>query len=271
METIRISMLPNALDCCRRAAAGQFHDLLSDAGFTLNESRKGIYTIVGDGTHKGTEHMLTQKIKTGTLPPVQESIDVGIAEYETKISDSTDLVYDATTPDQGNGKLQIYRFIKFFQRDIAPKLVFPENADPAKCLEVRIERTHKGFKISGTVDIRTEYSIVDTKSGKERAHHSQLGGYANLSVSDGWEKPNNLLIGYLPRVHMDKPYPGTRIISYDVDFSMNEAWYLVNQLIRDVNNFKQSGNPACFQGNPQSTLCSEKYCRAYGTEFCKYY
>jgi hypothetical protein len=265
-------MLPNALDCCRRAVSGQFSELIEDAGYKLNEKRNGIYSVVGTGTHTGVHNMLTHKIKTGELNSVDENIQAGIAEYEKKLKDSSDILYDDITYNQASGKFQIMRHVKYYQHDIAPRLVFPENAKPEDCLEIATEHTLKGFRISGHIDVRPIDSIRDTKSGKiMRPYHSQLGGYANLSITDGYKKPKYLIADYLPRVHMDKPYPGTKTECYPVDFSMNEGWYVINQLIRDVNNFKEAGNPAHFQANPQSTLCNEIYCRAFKTEFCKYH
>jgi len=267
-----MSMLPNVSDCCRRAAASQFWGLIENAGFKLGERSHGIYLSVGNGGHAAVKNMLTHKIKTGELNTPEENIEVGLQKYEDDIKEAEFLTYDGVTPNQDAGKFQISRFVKFYQRDIAPRLIFPEGADPAKHIEVYYEHRLKEFKISGHVDLITKFSICDAKGGKTvRAYHSQLGGYANLHVTDGGEKPKYLIVHYLPRVHMDKTYPGTKIELYDVDFSMNESWYLVNQLIRDVNNFKESGNPACFQANPQSTLCSRKYCRAHKTNFCKYH
>lgn len=272
METIRISMLPNVLDCSRRAAANQFPELIEKAGFNLAPKRTGIYTAVGAGTHAAIKNMLTHKIKTGELNSPEENVEAGVSKYETELKEAESIVYDDITHNQDAGKFQINRFVKFYQRDIAPRLAFPEGANPSDHIERYIERQLKGFKISGHIDVITLYSICDTKSGKtKRAYHSQLGGYANLVVADGGKAPRYLLCHYLPRVHIDKPYPGTKIVNYDVEFSMNEAWYTINQIIRDVNNFKDSQNPASFQANPQSTLCSPKYCRAFGTTFCKYH
>lgn len=272
METIRISMLPTVLDCTRRAAANQFRDLIDDAGYNLQEKTTGIYTILGTGTDAAINNMLTHKIKTGKLNNPEENIEAGVAKFEEEIKSADSIIYDDTTHNQDAAKFQIDRFVKFYQRDIAPRIRFPENADPKDHIQVYVEIRLKGYKITGHIDLVTLFSICDTKTGKAlRAYHSQLGGYANLLVSQGREKPKYLIVHYLPRVNMRKSYPGTKVQVYDVEFSINESWYTINQIIRDLNNFKENANPACFPANPQSTLCSIKYCRAFGTTFCKYH
>lgn len=272
METIRISMLPTVLDCTRRAASNQFTELIENAGYTLQEKVTGIYTIVGTGTHAAIDNMLSHKIKTGALPTPEESIQAGIAKFEEKIKEADNIIYDEATHNQDAAKFHIDRFTKFYHRDIAPRLVFPENADPKDHIEIEVEIKLRGYTIRGHIDLITLYSICDTKSGTMlRMYHSQLGGYANVYTAQGGKKPKYLIVHYLPRVNMRKSYPGTKIQVYDVDFSINESWYAINQIIRDLDNFKRDGNPACFPANPQSTLCGKKYCSAYGTEFCKYH
>ena len=273
METIRISMLQSSVDCCRRAASGQFQKLIGDdAGYALTQERTGVYTAMGTGAHAGVQNMRIHKILHGSLNNVQENIDMAIWEYDKSLQETPDVLYDNITGNQDIGRLQIEQFVKHYQNDVAPFLKFPENADPAKHIERHIVLQLKGYKVSGHIDVTPTRSICDTKTGKAlRACHTQLGGYANLAVSDGDEKPEQLIVHHLPRVSVGKPYPGTTTLSYPVDFCMNEAWYIINQLIRDVENFKASGNPACFQANPNSMLCNEKYCRAYGTKFCEYH
>lgn len=265
-------MLPNVLDCMRRAAANSYGKMISDAGFKLNEKRTGIYMMLGSGVHEANRSMLKNKIETGSLGNVEDAIEVGINEYHTKINEAEDILYDNITINQKYGEYQLKQLTKMYYNDIAPRMEFPEGADPDSHLELYIESYIDNFLISGHVDVITKYSICDTKSGKTiRPYHSQLGGYAILFKTKTGKPPKYLLTHYLPRIHPDKIYPGTKINRYDVEFSMTEAWYLINQVMRDINNFQACWNPATFQANPQSMLCNKKYCRAYQTKFCKYH
>ncbi len=266
-------MLPRCLDCMRAAACNQFSDIVEGAGYSLNVKGTGIYTAVGIGTHESARYMLSHKITSGVLPPVGRCIEAGIEEYWRKFSEFETVEYDNVTPSQDVGAYQINVLTKAFHRDIAPRLKFPENANPSDHLELFLKaRIGDDAELSGHIDTLTSHSLLDTKSGKMlRPTHTQVGGYTNLLTANKRRKRENIIIAHLPRVRKEKVYPGTTLDSYPVDFCINESWYLVNQVLRDVKNFIKSGNPASFQANPQSTLCSKKYCRAHGTKFCEYY
>lgn len=266
-------MLPRYLDCPRAAASGQFSDIVTDSGIVLNERRTGIYTAVGNGTHEAGRFMVSDKITTGSLPPVNECIDFGVSEFKDSLKEYDEIAYDDITPNYNIGIHQIGVLTKAYYYDVAPKLLFPEGADPKDHLELHIKtRIGDDAELSGHIDTLTSASVVDTKSGKTlRPAHTQCGGYGNLLISNGGKKPENFVVVHLPRVHKEKAYPGTKFVFYPVDFCLNESWYVVKQIIRDVRNFKQSGNPACFPANPHSTLCGPKYCRCYGTKFCEYF
>ena len=272
MINIRCSSLPSVSDCCRMAVANTQREILTEAGFVLNERRTGIYSLIGTAVHKGNETILRRKIVSGALPSYSESLSSAMADFSENLKKSDDVIFDDTTVNQGHAEKQIKTLTAAYYRDVAPKIKFPDGCNPDDHLEVSLRAEIQGFEITGHVDVVSESSILDTKSGKTiRPYHAQLGMYANLLVSTRNWKPKFLITNYLPRVMVDKPYPGTKTAGYDVDFSMNEAWYLANQLIRDIKNFQQCGNPAVFVANPNCSLCSEKYCAAFGTDFCKYY
>jgi hypothetical protein len=142
---------------------------------------------------------------------------------------------------------------------------------PNDYLGVYIEASIKDCLIAGNIDVITINGIRNTRIGKRpRPYHTQLGGCANLLKATRGIIPENLVTDYLPRNKIEKPYGGTITETYDVKFSMTESWFLIQKLIRDINNFKKNGNPASFQANPNSQLCNPKYCMAFGTDFCGY-
>jgi len=272
MIKIRCSSLPSVSDCCRMAVANSQRDIITEAGFSLSERRTGIYSLIGTAVHKGNEKILREKILTGILPQYQFSLDSAMSEFSDKLKDSEDIIFDDTTVNQSHAEKQIKTLTAAYYRDIAPKIKFPDGCNPDDHLEVSLTATIDGCEVTGHPDVISESSILDTKSGKTiRPYHAQLGMYANILMSMRNWKPKFLITNYLPRVMVDKPYPGTKTDGYDVDFSMNESWYLTKQLIRDIKNFQQCGNPAVFTANPNTSLCNPKYCTAYGTKFCKYH
>lgn len=271
MINIRCSTLPDVSDCTRRAIANTQKDILEDAGYELIAPRQGVYSALGTAVYKGNNAALRSKILTGELPDTKYCQEIAQENFTESMNSESDVLFDPTTLNQNHAEKQINLLIKMYIRDIAPKIQFPENADPENNLDVYMESRIDDYLISGTIDVISAISILETKTGTSlKPYHARLGGLANLLNSTKKWKPEKLVTIYLPRVKIDKPYPGTKSEPYDVDFSMNEAWYLIQQTMRDIDNFMTSGNPACFQANPNSNLCNPKYCRAYGTGFCGY-
>ena len=254
------------------AFAGSQEELISEAGYTLTEKRSGVYSIMGTAVHKGNEMMLRNKILTGELLPINESIEHAMNEFNSIISESEDIIYDDATPKREHAEKQVQQQVKIYMRDIAPRLCFPENANPDDHLEVYLEVTVDGFLVSGNIDVITILSIADTKSGKKITNHvPQMGMYANLAKTVLNWVPDHLVINHIPRTPVDTLYKGTTNKTYDVSFSMKESYSVLKQFIRDIKEFQQSGNPEVFQANPNCMLCNPKYCKAYGTKFCGYH
>lgn len=273
MLTVRASSVPTYLDCQRKSATDQFPDLIKEAGFELREKKTGVHAPVGSGVHKSCEFMLTEKIVTGELPNEDDCIDAGIQEFYKKSKElGDDIEYDTMIYSQGVAEKHIQRLTMAYYTDVAPRLIFPEGCDPKKHLELELKAIVEGFELSGHIDVLTSMSLLDTKTGKAlRSYHTQHGAYGNLLKANGIEIPKIFMVTFLPKTSLDKVYPGTKFKKYDPDFCINEAWIIINQIIRDVKNFIKDGNPAYFQANPQSYMCSAQYCKAYGTEFCKYF
>lgn len=267
---IRCSMLPGYIDCSRMAVANGYRDMLQDAGYDLPVySTKKIYTVIGTCTHHASEYMCTKKIEGKHSNDVYEFTE---DKFLTELKTAESLEYEKITPNQEHAQYQIRRFIYCFQRDILPKLRFPENASPKDHLELFLKAKIREYDITGHVDIMTAASICDTKTGNLlKPCHTQVGGYNLLAKSNYDFVPKNNIIFFMPRVHKDKNYPGTQIIKLNPDFCTGEAYSLINRIIDDMEEFKKSGNPRAFVANPQSILCNKKYCRAFGTSFCEYY
>lgn len=262
-------MLPDANNCMRRAIGNQYSKMLYEFGFKIRPIiTTGAYAIVGTGSHSAARHLLIQKMHGKTIS-LSHAIDFGISEYEIEGKKYEKIEYDKVVYNKEAGILHIKKFTQAYYTDIVPKMSFPDKAKPNDHLELTLKKTFMGFNLSGHVDVWTGNSICDTKTGaKKMAYHSQLGGYGLLIGESMFKK---LYINWLPRVSLSKPYPGTKIIAYDKKFAMTEAYTTIVRIIDAINKFKSTPKPSCFPANPNSYLCSEKYCRAYGTNFCEYY
>lgn len=269
MLTIRCSSLPGFSHCMRREIASQYSDFLGEKGFSIPSAKKSFgYTLVGTGSHAACYHMLSEKIKKGVCSD-KKSWEYGISELEKEIEKSGSVEYDKIVFNKDSAIKHIVRFTKVYLNDVASKMIFPESAKPEDHLELSLKNQIRNFKFSGHIDVYTGKSICDTKfSAKIKPYHSQLGGYGLLL---GKENFDNLVVNNIPRVGLDKPYPGTTHTVYDKTFCLGEAWSIINRVIDCVGNFEVKRLPSCFPANPNSYLCSRKYCKAFGTDFCQYY
>jgi hypothetical protein len=263
-------MLPPYIDCPRKAAANQFVKLIKDAGYNIPVFKKSkIYAIIGTCTHTASEYLCTQKILNKPISGVE---DFTLDKLTSEIKMSENLEYDAISPNQNHVITQLKRFIKIYKNDVLPKIVFPENALPGDYLELYLKAKIKGYNITGHIDLLTKYSVGDTKTGTLlKPCHTQVGGYDLLADANGKTGYVNNIIIHMPRVHKDKRYPGTKIIKLDPGFCKLEAHSLILKIVDDLNKFKKNGDCRSFMANPQSMLCSRKYCKAYGTDFCGYF
>jgi hypothetical protein len=270
MLKIRASALPGFNNCMRREIASQYPEFLEESGFKIPvQNRTGIYAPVGVGIHASINYMLTQKIlgSEDYTDPQQ----IGIEEYEKEFQKYDEIIFDTGTTNKENGSLQIQRITKVFYKEILPRMEFPENAKPEDHLEVKIEKQleNQGYKLTGRLDIITKNSIIEAKNGKKvNPYQAQLGGYGLLLGSDNFER---MFLQNFPRTTLKKPYPGTTIVPYDKKFCMGEAWETIGRVINCIEDFKKKRQSRCFPANPNSYLCSAKYCKAFGTSFCGYH
>lgn len=258
---IRASLLPSWNDCPRRGAAQQYRKLIEGAGYTLNERPPSIGGIVGTSVHTGAGVTIKQYIDSGTYAKRQDCIDVGIDTLRREVVNGT--LWDSTTSKRGDAELQVVQMVTSYCVQVAPSLT------PIRLEVQRESKFLEGVIFTGKDDVETACGIRDTKTGsREKSFHAQLGGYSLLRRAES-EAVKSLTVDYLPRVSVAKTYPGAREILYDVKQCEELAYYTIQQIAESVKRFMATGNSFAFPCNPMSTMCSDKYCSAYGTNFCK--
>jgi len=267
MIKIRASMLPSWHDCPRRGAAKQFRRMIAEAGFELREISRSIGAAIGTGLHSGVMPALKMKMQTGELPPVNSSIELGIIEFKKQAAEG--IIYDTTTASMSEAEKQIITMVTVYNAKIAPNINLAYL--PEEELKACIQSAGIAVELSGHPDIETtDLELCDVKSGtKMRPYFSQLGGYSLLRLSNGGKHPDRMRIDYVPRVSTKKMYPGIERYYYDVITCEREAWGVIKHIVMNVNKFLEVKQPWCFPANPMSMMCSDKYCPAWGTEFCK--
>lgn len=266
----RPSSLPMWGDCARRSAARLFRPLIEAAGYQLRTLEHHVGASVGTGVHRSAAVSLEAKMTTGELGSEDDAISAGIADFNEQVAEG--VIWDPTTSTKNDGQKQIARMAKTYRAKVAPKI------DPIS-VERRLEaRVSERMVLSGQSDVlcREPDAIRDLKTGKvQRANGSQYGAYSLIQRSHGEGSVSRLIEDYIRRSSLRNPQPEPESLEYDVRAAENEAREILRDIERSLAEFERrlsSGDlppEGAFMANPQSMLCSDKYCAAWGTNFCR--
>lgn len=258
---IRCSMLPSYGDCARRCAAKQYEAEVKAAGFTLRELEPSVGAALGTAVHSAAALLLQSKKDHGEVGSETDATDFAVNEFMEKTRDGA--VWDETTPNPNTAAFQIRRLVASYgelARRVDPALIeFPLRADAGD-----------DFELTGTIDLLTkQLALRDLKSGAlARPYQAQLGAYS-LLLKSSKVAVRDTLIDWLPRAGKTKPQPPVETQRYEVGTCERAAHATIKLIKRDVIEFRRTGDPYAFQANPMSMMCTERFCSAHGTAFCK--
>ena len=127
-------------------------------------------------------------------------------------------------------------------------------------------------KVKGTLDIIGDNYIADIKTmGKlksAKTYANQQGIYAFLRKLHK-ESTNDLIIH---RLNTSKNTIDTQSIMSEtftpIDALINQSKFYLESIVKTCDAFYKTGDEMLFRGNPNSLLCSEKYCAYYND--CKW-
>ena len=258
---IRASSLPNYPDCALRWAAQTLTAEIEGMGYELRELPRGIGAAHGTAAHKAAAHILTEKIETGEAGDADEGAEVGIVNFK-KTLDETEIAWDDTTPEPSTAEQQLVRQTRTYHQKVVPTM---EPTAVEKSYRAQIE---PGFILKGTLDETEPFDIHDLKGGRnQRANAAQYGAYALLRRSHG-EHANQLVEDYVRRGTLKRPQPDPERHVYDGPRAERMAARIVRRIVQDVKQFRETQDPWSFLPNPNSYLCGDKWCPAWGTKFC---
>lgn len=272
-SVIRASATTSYPDCKRRGAAQMFPEDVRAAGFTVKRLPKSIGAHIGSGVHAGAAAMISEKIKTGEIGPARVSVEAGIAELRKRTVDDG-VLYDDEAINANEAESQVYRMTMAYRSHIAP------HVKPI-AVEERLEaQVNERLILSGQSDLiaREPGAVRDLKTGKMLGYHlPQLGSYALLSRAHRDIDIERAIIDFVPRAPMSRPQPQPTSHTFDVATAEQVTVSILSEIDRDLTTFRHGdperrlvpGDPRSFIANPNSRLCSAKWCPAYGTDFCK--
>lgn len=262
--TARCSSLTEVPDCERRWLARHAQELLGAAGFVMREIPGQIGAKIGTATHAGVAHMLAEKIRTGRLGKRTDAEDAAHEALQDEMKDGG--TWDDATPNLSTAEKQVRRMVAVYHVAVAPT-VRPVAVE--EHLEAKVTNT---LRISGHLDITEEHgleTIRDLKTGiHQRPNHPQYGGYSLLRRAHG-HKVSRFIEDYVPRGSIERPQRQPVATEYPVATCEQAARAALSRIDTMLQAFAKNGDPWVSLPNPSSMLCSDRFCPAWGTAFCK--
>lgn len=204
----------------------------------------------GTALHKGAEVGYTEKIKTGSLPPVSFLTDVAVEEWkklnEKEVEYSAGDDYDSYENDIVKG---ITEYRNLVMEDINPVAV--ENRYTIKIDSMIVE------SVSGTIDIDLDGGLADIKMTNKKPtlnkYTLQQSTYALLKEYNGKKCD-------FAEIHNVQRGKSAERMALGVEKEYAKTW--VNTIIDTLESFAATKNVNLFRGsNPASNfLCSENWC-----------
>jgi hypothetical protein len=269
---LRPSSLPTLPDCQRRFAARHLRDVIATAGYRLKpEGPRHVGGAVGTAVHAGVAVTLKAKRATGELGNETEAEDQ--AEAALVEGWSLGVHVDDTSPTLATAKIQTVRMLRSYRRHLAPVV------EPVLVEERLVADVGDGWQISGQADTLTgnpDERLRDLKTGtRRRANQAQYGGYVLVHEAHGFRVPQ-LTEDFVARVRRDAEQPPPLSIEIDRRRALLAAWEIIGAVKASVAEFdRRAADPhglepaGAFLANPNSSLCGQRWCPAWGTDFCR--
>jgi hypothetical protein len=268
---IRCSALTAYPDCNRRGAARLFWREISAMGFRLRSTPRGIGAAIGSAVHKAAEIILKEKAETGSLPPSTVAADCAAETLIEGLREGVE--FDRVTANRVEGEVTAVGMARAYHRVVAPEV------EPI-IVEERLEaEVAPGLILAGQPDVvaREPHRVRDLKTSLRvgGSHAPQVGAYALLARSHGLDIAE-AAVDSIRRVAIGKPQPEPVSKPVAVALAESAASSIIKHIEGDLRTFRDGdparrilpGDPWSFQANPNSILCSAKYCPAHSTDFC---
>lgn len=266
--TVRASSLSGYFDCQRRWAARQLSPLLRDIGYSVRAIRPSIGAAVGSGAHSSVAHDLQHKLEKGELANWSEVEQIGVAELQSRIQEEG-VDWDDVTPSLSDAQRTVARLARSYRLHTAPNL-------KPFAVERRIKAKHPtGLILSGQQDVVIQdaggrHGLRDLKTGKRRAANwAQYGAYSRLLRSHKMPV-ETVTEDYLARVPLDKEQPPPVPHDYDLAACEQATESVMTSVADRLKAFHATGDIGVWPANPSSSLCSERFCPAWGTTTCPF-
>lgn len=272
MIRLRASSLSDFESCQRRAGARflQASGLDREFGVQLRRTKQHIGAVVGTGTHAGAAVLMQEFAETGQQGGDhrrKRAMDVAASSVTDQCREPS--VMDETTPTNAAAVDAAQKITERIYLDVIP-------ASKPLVIEKGYSATFRGlegedeFLVTGTVDLfLVTRDLVDFKTGRNRPKPlAQQGAYSLILRSNGRDVERaSIMFGKRPK----RGSPADKIEPINLPLSDAERHALSVSRIasRAISDLVSSGDPNVLPANPGCMLCSEKFCPAFNSDFCR--
>lgn len=258
---IRSSSTPDYADCPERWAVRNLRKEITALGYEFRQTGRSIGASNGTAVHKSAAHILTGMMETGDPGSEDDAVEVG-HEGLKEAMEEEEMIWDNTTPDINAAHQQVSRQARLYHSKVAPGI-------KPIAVEQELKGTLKeGFILVGHLDVSEEFDLHDLKTGRnQRANAAQYGCYSLLRRTNK-QPSRNLIEDYVRRVGVRTPQPDPERVVYPSERAEQIAAKTLKRIIADIEQFRETEDPWSFLPNPNSMLCSDRFCPAWGTNFC---
>jgi hypothetical protein len=260
---IRPSSLNTWDDCQARTFAKSYPHLMIAKGYELREIPRHIGAVVGTSVHAAAEHMQRARLTTGERGKLDDAVEFAITRMREEM-DLGEVAWDYDTPRVNEAQTQIQRMAYAYKRDVADEI-------SVVALEERlVANFSENVVISGQMDVVSILPgrLRDIKTGKRRSYClPQLGSYSSLGRAHG-HSIDDIVEDYVKRVPVAKEQPPVETIPLDRIIAEAVARRTILSMDAAVRKFQETGDRHAFTRNPNSGLCSDRFCPLWGTKGC---
>lgn len=263
------SSLPTFADCQGRWAYNNVKGIKEQhARKEPGAGAQGVGALHGTLAHKALANMLKHKRDYGFEQDWRIQAALAAEEYQQKCAQG--VKFDGTTGNITGGLIQLERAIRESAFSIVPKLRALHVEEPTGLTLAGDE----WLKVVCHIDTDDDmFNVYDHKfSSKEFNYLAQAGIYLLTYKNTYGVTPKDFFINWIQRVGESSLQPDLRVVPYDREAAIDSARkqvLLVASALKDYDSRRTEHKKLwAFNFNPNSKLCTEKTCGAWGTTAC---
>jgi hypothetical protein len=201
-------------------------------------------------------------MRLGDMPGPAHALEAALDSWSGAQREyGNDILYDKTTKDKNAAAVAVRNMAESAYEGI-------DRSDPPVLVEKGLSaKTPSGeLMVTSTIDqFLQSRRLNDCKTGRNRPNGYHQMGMQSLVVRAQGHEVRGLDFEYVPRRREKTP---AEIIEIDQVAAEQMTHETLRNMSRDIQLWRETGDPSVFQARPGSYLCDANYCPAFGSTWC---